>query len=160
MPFLARCWGHFPTLWDVIIEAVVPSDADGPFGASGCPGLELRGLEPLTSSMPWKRPPSFLSAWLQLALITRVRCLLGPICAEMKTSRLLSSVTTHGLPDDPATCKCKALRATRSQLSIAIPAQMPSSQQFGFSVRRARETGAGDADHPARELRGMPPCRR
>ncbi len=45
-------------------------------------------------------------------------------------------------------------------LSIAIPAQMPSSQQFGFSVRRACEAGAGDADHPARELRGMPPCRR
>lgn len=51
-------------------------------------------LESLTSSMPWNRPPIFSRLGFSLPLIARVRCLLGPISAEMKTCRVLSSVTT------------------------------------------------------------------
>lgn len=98
------------------------------------PCLELRGLEPLTSSMPWNGPPSVFSAWLQLALIARVRLLLGPISAEMRTYRLLSSVTTprssrgfgHVQPQ---------LRATRSQRSID-------------SAREASLGASGEATEP------------
>lgn len=119
-------------LWDVIIEAVVPSDVDGPCGASGCPGLELRGLEPLTSSMPWKRPPNFCSSWLQLALFSRVRCPLGPISAETRTSKLLSSVTTHGLPDASATCNCKG-SASHSPRSLGCLSPLRTTTNPAFA---------------------------
>lgn len=126
--------GHIRTVWDVIIDAVVPSGADSSSGASGCPVLELRGLEPLTSSMPWNGPPSVFSAWLQLALTSRFRLPLGPISAETKTHRLLSSVTTHGLPEKSATCN-----ATGSARRISIRLRMHVATSDAESASRPKD---------------------